>query len=184
MKPNRLVTLLTDFGHQDWFAGVMKGVMFARQPDLRIIDISHEVPAGDVRSGAFSLAAAYHYFPPGTVHVAVVDPGVGGPRMAIVVETARYFFIGPDNGLLSFALRQEKIATFSRMSAGRFMAATSSPPWQHISALVFLVSGWAPGCGAVGVWTGLNHGPVAAVIGAKLFTSIVLAMPSATLETS
>jgi S-adenosylmethionine hydrolase len=120
MKPNRLVTLLTDFGQQDWFAGVMKGVMLALQPDLRIIDIAHEVPPGDVRSGAFSLTAAYRYFPHGTVHVAVVDPGVGGPRMAMVVETSRYFFIAPDNGLLSFALRQEKIVRIHRLENPRY----------------------------------------------------------------
>jgi S-adenosylmethionine hydrolase len=105
----RLITLTTDFGTSDWFVGTMKGVVLGINPRARIVDLTHGVPAGDIRAGAFALAAACKFFPKGTVHVAVVDPGVGSAREAIAVETERYFFVGPDNGVLSWALRDEKI---------------------------------------------------------------------------
>src|SRR5208283_126339 len=110
-----LITLTTDFGTRDWFVGTMKGVILSRCPRAAIVDITHEIPAGDIRAGAFALAAGCRFFPKGTVHVAVVDPGVGSARHAIVVQTANYFFVGPDNGVLSFALAKEKIKTIRRL---------------------------------------------------------------------
>jgi len=106
-----VITLTTDFGTRDWFVGTMKGVVLSINPDARVVDLTHDIPAGDVPAGAFCLAAASGYFPEGTIHVAVVDPGVGGPRPAIAVKTKRFIFVGPDNGLLSFALRREKVRT-------------------------------------------------------------------------
>jgi len=105
----QIITLTTDFGTQDWFVGTMKGVILGIAPRAAIVDITHEIPAGDIRAGAFALAAGYRFFPKGTVHVAVVDPGVGGARKAIAVQTANYLFVGPDNGVLSWALAKEKI---------------------------------------------------------------------------
>ena len=87
----------------------MKGVIARLAPRSRVIDLVHDLPPGDIRSGAFALAAGYRFFPKGAVHVAVVDPGVGTDRKAIAVRTADYFFVGPDNGVLSFALRKERI---------------------------------------------------------------------------
>ena len=87
----------------------MKGVLLGIQPRATVVDITHEIPAGDIRGGAFALAAACRFFPKGTVHVAVVDPGVGSVRKAIAVQTADYFFVGPDNGILSWALAKEKV---------------------------------------------------------------------------
>jgi len=111
----QIITLTTDFGTQDWFVGAMKGVILGLAPRAAIVDLTHEIPAGDIRAGAFALAAGCQFFPKGTVHVAVVDPGVGGARKAIAVRTANYFFVGPDNGVLSFALTREKIKSVRRL---------------------------------------------------------------------
>jgi S-adenosylmethionine hydrolase len=105
----QIITLTTDFGTHDWFVGTMKGVILGIAPRAAIVDLTHEIPAGDIRAGAFALAAGFRFFPKGTVHVAVVDPGVGGARKAIAVQTSNYLFVGPDNGVLSLALAREKI---------------------------------------------------------------------------
>ena len=104
----QIITLTTDFGTQDWFVGTMKGVILGIAPRAAIVDITHEIPAGDIRAGAFALAAGYRFFPKGTVHVAVVDPGVGGARKAIAVQTANYLFVGPDNGVLFLRVGEGK----------------------------------------------------------------------------
>src|SRR6516162_6409559 len=104
-----VITLLTDFGLADWFVGTMKGVILSVNPRARIVDITHDIAPGDIRAAAFALAASSRFFPSGTVHVVVVDPGVGSSRKAIAVRTANYFFVGPDNGVLSWALRAEKV---------------------------------------------------------------------------
>ncbi len=111
----QIITLTTDFGTRDWFVGTMKGVVLGLAPRAAIVDITHEIPAGDIRAGAFALAAGCRFFPKGTIHVAVVDPGVGGARKAIAVQTANYFFVGPDNGVLSWALAKEKIKSVRRL---------------------------------------------------------------------
>ena len=105
----RVITLTTDFGATDWFVGTMKGVILGINPQVQIVDVTHEISPGDTRGGAFALAASYNFFPRRTIHVVVVDPGVGSQRGAIAVQTANYFFVGPDNGVLSFALSREKI---------------------------------------------------------------------------
>jgi len=104
-----LITLTTDFGTQDWFVGTMKGVIASIAPEVRVIDLTHEVPPGNIRAGAFALAAAHRFFPKGSIHVVVVDPGVGSHRNAMAVHTASGVFVGPDNGVLSWALAKEKI---------------------------------------------------------------------------
>ncbi|MBA2646537.1 MAG: SAM-dependent chlorinase/fluorinase [Pyrinomonadaceae bacterium] len=97
-----IVTLLTDFGTTDYFVGAMKGALLSVCPDACIIDITHEVPAHDIEAGAFILFAAHEAFPPCTIHVAVVDPGVGSARRPILVVSGGHFFVGPDNGLFSY----------------------------------------------------------------------------------
>jgi S-adenosylmethionine hydrolase len=94
-----IVTLLTDFGTADYFVGAMKGALLAANPEARVIDITHEVPAYDVEAGAFTLSAAFETFPEGTVHLAVVDPGVGSARRGIALAGRGHTFVGPDNGL-------------------------------------------------------------------------------------
>jgi len=104
-----IVTLTTDFGASDGYAGAMKGVILSIAPRATLADITHDVPPGDVRHAAFVLAQAAEYFPPDTVHVAVVDPGVGGPRRALAVARRRQFFVGPDNGVFSFFLDADAV---------------------------------------------------------------------------
>jgi S-adenosylmethionine hydrolase len=104
-RTSPVVTLLSDFGSADGFVGAMKGVIASGAPDARILDITHEIAPGDVRAAAFALEAAARFFPPRTVHVAVVDPGVGTARRALAIEAAGQTFVGPDNGLLALAAR-------------------------------------------------------------------------------
>jgi len=115
-----VITLTTDFGARDWFVGAMKGVLLGIQPKATIVDLAHDIPGGNIRSAAFSLLAGCSFFPKGTVHLAVVDPGVGGPRQAIAVETTRHFFVGPDNGVLSFALEREIIKSIVQLQNDDF----------------------------------------------------------------
>ena len=113
-----IITLTTDFGQADGYVGTMKGVMLARAPQARLVDLSHEIAPQDVLAGAFVLARAYRYFPPETIHVAVIDPGVGTSRRALLLETAQGRFIGPDNGLFSLVLR-ETVALATGWAGGR-----------------------------------------------------------------
>ena len=103
----QIITLLTDFGTQDYFVGAMKGVILSINPSVRIVDITHDVPAQDIEAAAFSLLACYRDFPAGTIHVAVVDPGVGSNRRALAIECARQIFVGPDNGIFSWICERE-----------------------------------------------------------------------------
>jgi S-adenosyl-L-methionine hydrolase (adenosine-forming) len=103
---NPIITLLTDFGTSDYYVGAMKGVIMSQSPGTRIIDISHEIAPQAVLSGAYVLLGAYREFPDETIHLAVVDPGVGSSRRGIILRTDRYFFVGPDNGLFSLAAPQ------------------------------------------------------------------------------
>jgi S-adenosylmethionine hydrolase len=98
-----IVTLTTDFGLQDSFVGAMKGVLLSRCPSVQIVDLCHDVPPQGVLVGALRLAAAAPFYPPGTVHVAVVDPGVGSTRRPIAIQAGEQVFVGPDNGVLSLA---------------------------------------------------------------------------------
>ena len=122
-----VITLTTDFGTRDWFVGTMKGVIAGIAPTANVIDLTHELPPGDIRGGAFALAASYRFFPKGTIHVAVVDPGVGSRRKAIAVQTAKGVFVGPDNGVLSWALAKEKITADSRPGERGLLPATGQP---------------------------------------------------------
>jgi S-adenosylmethionine hydrolase len=96
-----LVTLTTDFGTADGYVGAMKGVIARLAPGTRVVDISHDVPPHDVAAAAFVLFQAAPHFPPGTIHVAVVDPGVGSKRRGVVLDDGRMRFVGPDNGIFS-----------------------------------------------------------------------------------
>ncbi len=100
-KPSGVVTLTTDFGHRGPFAGVMKGVMLSRFPTVRIVDLTHESHVHWPAEAGFWLERSYRYFPPGSVHLAVVDPGVGTARDVLLVEGDGHLFIAPDNGLLA-----------------------------------------------------------------------------------
>jgi hypothetical protein len=104
MKPSGIVTLLTDFGLEDAYVGAMKGAILAVNLKASVVDITHGVRPFAVLQGAFLLDSAWRTFPAGTVHVAVVDPGVGTDRKAIAFKAADHYFVGPDNGLFTFLI--------------------------------------------------------------------------------
>jgi S-adenosylmethionine hydrolase len=116
----RFIALLTDFGEKDFFVASLKAVIAAINPGARTIDLTHEVPSFDIRAGSFILYSCYRYFPEGTVFLAVVDPGVASGRPILLAETAKYFFVAPDNGLLTLALRNEKIVGLRKVTRSRF----------------------------------------------------------------
>lgn len=108
MKTTRIVTLLTDFGTRDGYVAALKGVIWSLAPGVRVVDAAHEVPPQDIRSGAWVLRQYAHLYPPGTIHLAVVDPGVGTARRALAVEADGFTFLAPDNGLLWWALQASR----------------------------------------------------------------------------
>jgi S-adenosylmethionine hydrolase len=105
-----MVVLLTDYGTQDPFVGIVKGVLGRLAPQVMQVDLTHAIPPGDIRRGAIFLWEALPYFPAGSVFLAVVDPGVGTRRIPIIISTERAVFVGPDNGIFSFVIRPEYIA--------------------------------------------------------------------------
>jgi S-adenosyl-L-methionine hydrolase (adenosine-forming) len=118
--PAWIVALLTDFGHRDPFVGMMKGVMLGINPDLQLIDISHDITPQGIREAAIVLSATYPYFPLHTIFLVVVDPGVGGTRRPIVVETAAHLFVGPDNGVLGPVLDQAEVRRVIHVTEARY----------------------------------------------------------------
>ncbi len=103
VSPNlSVITLLTDFGTADYFVGAVKGAILSVNPRAVIADITHEIPAHDIEAAAFTLLATYETFGPSTIHVAVVDPGVGSARRPIIVSAGNQFFVGPDNGIFTY----------------------------------------------------------------------------------
>jgi len=123
----KLITLLTDFGEKDWFVGSMKGVIASVCPSAKTIDITHLIPPGNIRRGAFALRCAYRYFPRGTVHLAVVDPGVGSDRGILVIRGDGCIFVAPDNGLLSYILADlEDKAVYHATRKDLFLDETSN----------------------------------------------------------
>jgi S-adenosyl-L-methionine hydrolase (adenosine-forming) len=114
--PPPIITLLTDFGASDVFVGSMKGVILGINPLAHIVDLTHDIPAHNVRAAAYLLHSAARYFPPGTIHVAVVDPGVGSERRPLLVFTMEQYFIAPDNGLLSGILAAEMEAEIRELT--------------------------------------------------------------------
>lgn len=109
MSKRPIITLLTDFGLRDSYVAEMKAVILSICPEANIVDISHEVRKFDIQMGAFLLARAARFFPKGTIHLAVIDPGVGTERRPIIVETERSLYVGPDNGLLMLSAHREGI---------------------------------------------------------------------------
>ncbi len=116
----RIITLTTDFGLKDPYQGAMKGAMLSINPEARLIDITHLIEPGNILEGAFVLFESYRFFPEGTIHLGVVDPGVGGGRRPILIETERYLFVGPDNGLFSLIADKEKIRRVIHLTKREF----------------------------------------------------------------
>ncbi|HET6670527.1 MAG TPA: SAM-dependent chlorinase/fluorinase [Pyrinomonadaceae bacterium] len=115
-----IITLLTDFGITDYFVGSVKGVILTLNPQAHIVDLTHDIAPQDIEAAAFTLLAAYKSFPAGTVHVAVVDPGVGSTRRGIVVEASEQHFVGPDNGIFSYIFERESQFKVYELSNAKF----------------------------------------------------------------
>ena len=124
--PAPIITLTTDFGLNDHFVGVMKGVILEITPDVQLIDINHSVQAFDVLDGALTISQAYSYFPSGTVHMVIVDPGVGSTRRPIVLATDRHFFVAPDNGVLSLIYDRESRFSVRHLTNEHYFLQTPS----------------------------------------------------------
>ncbi len=121
MDHHRIITLLTDFGHQDPFVGIMKGVILGLSPNAVVVDLCHDMAAYDVLTGSFLLQSAVPFFPSGTIHVAVVDPGVGGSRRPILAHIDDQFFVAPDNGLLSYPMADGTIREIRTITAREYL---------------------------------------------------------------
>src|SRR5215470_17743371 len=117
---NPIITLTTDFGTNDHFIGTMKGVILSIEPDAQIIDICHSVQAFDVLDGALTISQAYSYFPTGTIHMVIVDPGVGTARRPLVVSTEKHLFVAPDNGVLSLVYDREERLSVRHITADHY----------------------------------------------------------------
>jgi S-adenosyl-L-methionine hydrolase (adenosine-forming) len=121
-----IITLTTDFGLSDHYVGTMKGVILSRCSNAQIVDISHEIPQFSTYAGAYAIAQSAPYFPPGTIHVVVVDPGVGTERRAVLVEAANMYFVAPDNGVLSLVLKSRPDCSIREISNERLWLAPTS----------------------------------------------------------
>jgi len=141
MSETRIVTFTTDFGLSDPFVGIMHGVALNIHPETTIVDICHAVPSYDVLDGAWTIAQAYRFFPPRTVHVVVIDPGVGSARRPIVVETEGYVFVAPDNGVLSLVEAREPKFSVRQVTAERYFLQPVSQTF-HGRDVFAPVAGW------------------------------------------
>ena len=120
-----LITLLTDFGERDHFVASMKGVILSINPAVTIVDLSHQITSHQIEEAGYFLRSCYRYYPEGTIHVAVVDPGVGTARRPLLISTSRAMFVGPDNGLFSEVLEQEPGAKMWQIDNKQYRLATA-----------------------------------------------------------
>lgn len=121
------ISLLTDFGSREAYVGAMKGVLLSGCPEAAIVDVSHEVGSHDLLEAAFTLSCVYAYFPPRTIHLVVVDPGVGSERRGIVASSEKYFFVAPDNGVLSLVYEKAEINRVHAIDAEHYYLQPVSP---------------------------------------------------------
>ncbi len=137
----QIVTLTTDFGHNDHFVGVVKGVILKLAPETDIVDICHDVRPYDILDGAFTIAQAYRYFPPRTIHMVVVDPGVGTARRPIIATGDVYNFVAPDNGVLSFMYAKEPEHSVRHVTSEHYFLSPVSQTFQARDVFA-PVTGW------------------------------------------
>jgi hypothetical protein len=141
MAEPRIVTFTTDFGLRDHFVGIVHGVVLNIHPETRIVDVCHSIPSFDVLDGAWTIAQSYRFFPPRSVHVVVVDPGVGSARRPILAETDEHIFIAPDNGILSLVEAREAKFTVRHITAERYFLQPVSQTF-HGRDIFAPVAGW------------------------------------------
>ena len=121
-----IITLTTDFGSSDPFFGIMKGVILNICPDARIEDITHDIEPQNIHQANFVIRSSYHYFPKNTIHICVVDPGVGSARKPILIQTENYLFVGPDNGIFTGIIEKEKITNVIELTEKKYWLKTIS----------------------------------------------------------
>jgi S-adenosyl-L-methionine hydrolase (adenosine-forming) len=194
--PSPVVTLTTDFGLRDPFVGIMKGVILSICPSARLVDLTHDVQPQDVLGGALALESAVPFFPAGSVHLAVVDPGVGTARRALAIRAGDRYLVGPDNGLLTLALGSAGWAAVSLTAPGYRLpevSATFHGRDVFAPAAAYLAAGVpierfgpsvadpvrlaVPGCHAEGAWL------VGEVLDADHFGNLITSIPASRLET-
>jgi S-adenosylmethionine hydrolase len=127
---HRIITLTTDFGYKDPFVGEMKGVILSINPSVTLIDITHGIEPHKIEEGAFIIGSSYKYFPSGTIHIAVVDPGVGSERRPIILEAGGYYFVGPDNGIFSYVMSFSEKMKVIHITEEKYMLSKDSPTFQ------------------------------------------------------
>lgn len=163
----RIITITTDFGTEDHYVGAMKGVMLGINPEAQVLDITQEVPKFDILSGALTLNSFYTYYPKGTIHVAVVDPGVGTTRKPLAIEAGGYFFIGPDNGLFTLVLKDSPMPNIVEITNPEFML-------KNVSSTFHGRDIFAPAAAHLSVGAGIDE------LGEELATPVLLNLPEPT----
>lgn len=185
----RAITLLSDFGTADSYVGELKGVLVSLAPDAVLVDVTHDVRPGDVAEGRFLVMRAWHRFPPGTVHLAVVDPGVGTARRAVAGEARGHFFVGPDNGLFGDLVTEGRWIELA-------IPAGAAPTFHGRDVFAPAAARLAAGAALAGLGrpaTGLVHAPapaprvdgvalVGAVVHVDRFGTLVTNIPGARVE--
>ncbi len=141
MSRRPCVTLITDFGTADHYAGTMKGVILNINPDVQIVDICHQIAPYDIFEAAYALVQSYRFFPPDTIHLVVVDPGVGTGRRPILASTGQYRFVAPDNGALSLLFAREENARVWHITADHYFLNPVSNTF-HGRDIFAPVAGW------------------------------------------
>ena len=141
MAAKPIISITTDFGVDDHYVGAMKGVILSINPDATIVDVNHHVNSYDIFDGAYSLSQSYHVFPPGTIHLVVVDPGVGSERRPIIVQSKNYRFVAPDNGVLSMVYEREERVAVRHVTAEHFFRKPVSNTF-HGRDIFAPVAGW------------------------------------------
>ncbi|MBI2996131.1 MAG: SAM-dependent chlorinase/fluorinase [Candidatus Melainabacteria bacterium] len=145
----QIITLTTDFGDVDPYSGVMKGVIHAIYPYVRIVDITHNISPQDILQASWVIESSYSYFPGGSIHVCVVDPGVGSLRKPLLIESRNYFFIGPDNGIFTSVLEKEEIKTITELTESKYWLSVISQTFHardiFSPVAAYLAKGVSPG---------------------------------------
>lgn len=136
-----IVTLTTDFGAGDPYVGIMKGVILNINPDVELVDLCHDIRAYDVMEAAYIISQAYRFFPPWTIHLVVVDPGVGTARRPILVSADKWLFVAPDNGVLSMIYAQQENASVRHITANHYFLEPASKTF-HGRDIFAPVAGW------------------------------------------
>lgn len=120
MPGQRIITLTTDFGLVEHYVGAIKGVIYSINPAVQLVDITHSVQSFDILDGAMAISQAYSYYPPDTIHLVVVDPGVGGSRRPIVAKVGQHVFVAPDNGVLSLVYEREEALSVHHITSEHY----------------------------------------------------------------